>query len=107
MDTLTKGSSRRNSSPRLDDWYLTIENDPFKAPEQQTTFAAGAVSNHTNSKFKDGKHIVTSRVIELNVEDKFLRTRNTRYDLGEPKEEWLEWLKENSYKLQSIKPPRK
>ena len=40
---------------------------------------------------------------KLDIENKVAQTRNTTYQLGEPLEEFMNWLNKNGYRLEDYK----
>lgn len=86
--------------PRLENWSLVMtENNPYQAPELATVQLSGEVYGH--DRFDDGVRVTTSRVVYLNIKDRFANTLNTKYELGEVSEDYLKWLDNNGYKLNS------
>lgn len=80
------------SKPKIENWALVNNDDGFKAPEQIKYFIIGNVYGHPNPKHYDGKEIQTSTIVDLDIERKYVKTRNTEYELGDPKPEYQEWL---------------
>lgn len=72
---------------RLENWYITDNNDGFKAPELIRKFANGEIYNHPD--FPNGDHIRTSWLKELNLTERYVITANgSRYELGTPDVEY-------------------
>lgn len=82
------GSEQR---PRLENWSVVGSLGPYQAPEQMTQHLAGEVFGH--ALHVDGKVVVTSRLLSLDLEaGAAVTTSGTLYELGEPSVEWLAWL---------------
>ena len=69
--------------PRIENWSVTDNSDGYKSPELIRKFLVGKVYGHSDPKQYDGKEIRTSYLVELDIEGKTARTRNTEYELGE------------------------
>jgi hypothetical protein len=80
--------------PRLENWAVVGNyGSPYHAPEQMVTRLRGAVYGH--GAFSEGKDVVTSAVVVLNVKSGYAVTSSgTIYALGRPAPEWLTWLSE-------------
>lgn len=89
--------------PVIENWACVYSEEcSFKAPERSILLVKGTVFGH--SKYKDGKTIQTSCIRE--VEGKIIHTQNSTYRLGEPKKEWLDWMKENGIDFDPENPIR-
>ena len=84
-------------NPKLENWYLTVNSDPYTPPEAASISLVGEVYDHPDERHYDGKPVRTSRVTELDLKNGVAKTMNTTYELGEPDKEWLAWLQENGY----------
>lgn len=85
--------------PRLEEWSVIVyPNNPYQAPELWAKRLSGRI--YEDERFKDGEIIITTKVLELNLKESYAQTKNTRYELGKPSEEYLEWLKENGKTLE-------
>lgn len=69
---------------QIEDWSL------LKAPDGNMVHLRGVVTGHPRK--ADGKVVITSPLVALNVPGKEARSENTRYRLGEPDPAFLGWL---------------
>lgn len=82
---------------RLEEWSLVMDErdlDPWLAPEmQQPKFRVrGRVYDHPG--FEDGKGVTTSSLTHLDMENlNECSTQNTKYSLGTPDRDWVDYLK--------------
>jgi hypothetical protein len=88
--------------PRLENWSIVNNLDPFQAPELQVKRLEGDIYNDELRNLKDGKRVVTSRLLKLDLINNVAQTNNTEYILGKMSEEYAEWLKNNNIKLKEI-----
>jgi hypothetical protein len=85
--------------PRLEEWSIVAKPcNPFQAPELWSNVLHGKV--YDNERFEDESEISTSNIHELNLKENYAQTRNTRYELGKPSEEYLNWLDSNGKTLE-------
>ncbi len=82
--------------PRLENWSLQTA-DPYQAPEVAQVVLVGEVHNHPVERHYNGKRIQTSIVSSLDLKAGIAETCNTIYELGEPDEHWVAWLRKNGY----------
>ena len=69
----------------LEQWALTCDNDPYKAPEAQRTLITGRVYGHP--RFVDGSMVSTSPPVSL--EGEILITKSgSKYKLGDMNAEY-------------------
>lgn len=88
----------------LKNWSIVMDNNnPFLAPELRTTRLHGNIYDDEKKRFNDGVPVSTSRLRKLDIKNKVAQTRNTTYQLGEPSEEFVNWLDENGYTLEQYK----
>ena len=86
--------------PKLENWSVGCNNfNPYQAPECQDKVLYGEVYDDEKQRFKDGVYIMTSSIIELDIKNRIAQTSNTKYILGNPSKEYLNWLKENNMSL--------
>lgn len=79
--------------PRIENWAVGVDNrNPFVAPELRDKYLHGKIYDDEKERFSDGVVISTSSLVEIDLKKKVAKTRNTTYTLGEPSEEYLEWL---------------
>jgi hypothetical protein len=77
--------------PRLEEWSIvSIPSNPFQAPELWSKRLSGKV--YDDDRFEEGSIVTTSRLVELNLKSGYALTKNTRYELGSPSDEYIEWL---------------
>jgi len=88
--------------PRLENWFISSEGSPYQAPELQKKRLTGAIYEDEKHRFEDGKIVTTSSLIELDLKNNIAKTRNTKYILGKPSENYLKWLKENNMALEQF-----
>ena len=87
--------------PRLENWSIgTAYVNPYQAPETIEKHINGTIYDDEEGRFPDGSEISTSTVQELNLNEGYAQTRNTRYTLGEPDKSYIEWLKEQGKSLE-------
>ena len=85
--------------PRLENWSIGIDN-PYQAPELQKKRLFGDIYDDEKGRFLDGSPVSTSPIQELNLKEGYAMTRNTKYILGEPSKDYVEWLKSQSKSLE-------
>jgi hypothetical protein len=87
--------------PVIDNWACVYGNgDAFTPPELRDLMVEGCVNGHY--KYPDGKIILTSCIRK--VEKDIIFTQNSTYRLGEPRKDWLDWLKENGIEFDPENP---
>jgi hypothetical protein len=87
--------------PVIDNWACIYNNgDVFTPPELRGLMVDGRVKGHP--KYPDDEIILTS--IIRKVEKDIIFTQNSIYRLGEPRKDWLDWLKENGIKFDPENP---
>lgn len=84
---------------KLENWSLTVRTKPFEAPELGTPIIQGNIYNDELQRFEDGVFVKTSRLEELNIKDKYAKTKNSTYILGEVDKNFQNYMKENNYTL--------
>lgn len=65
--------------PNLENWNIVLVTN-------ERSFVTGEIHNDEKNRFKDGKLVQTSKILEFNKEENFIQTKNTRYELGKPSE---------------------
>lgn len=89
--------------PRLENWSIGSEfSNPYQAPELQVRKLYGEIYDDEFKRFEDGTRIVSSRLVELDLQNNIGQTRNTKYILGKPSEDYLKWLEENDISLEQF-----
>ena len=87
--------------PRLEKWSIgTAWINPYQAPECQKIHLNGTVYDDQKGRFSDGTLISTSSIQELNIKENYAMTRNTKYILGEPDDEYVKWLESQGKTLE-------
>jgi hypothetical protein len=79
----------------LENWSMYLHGSVYDAPEVLSHVLVGTVYGHPRK--EDGKWIRTSSIVALDLVAGTCRTRNTLYELGEPDERYLGWLREKGY----------
>lgn len=62
----------------------------------------GEIYDDEKKRFEDGRYVRTSPLQELNIKNNYAQTKNTKYILGEPSKEYLEWLEDNNMTLEQF-----
>ena len=85
---------------RIDNWKVVLYRaTPYVAPELGSSVVVGNV--YGNEKFSDGDKVTTSTIKSL--KNGYLETvSGSKYKLLNPSDKWLEWLKENDYKVEDF-----
>lgn len=74
---------------KIENWYIfSTDNNEFRAPELKLKRLGGNVYNHPN--FNDGAQVSTSNIVNINLEEKLVETRNTCYLLGKPDKDYAD-----------------
>ena len=86
---------------QIDDWFTAqYHENPYIAPEANPVVLFGVVTGHP--KKTDGKIIKTSAIVDCL--GGYVKTKNTLYKLGKPKQEWLEWMRDNDHSFNPDEP---
>lgn len=89
--------------PRLENWSIVFdsctEDMYYKAPELIKKRLQGDIYDDENKRFENGEFVVTSSIQELNIKENYAQTKNTKYILGKPSEDYLKWLKSENLNL--------
>jgi len=88
--------------PRLENWSVISDFDPFKAPELQAKRLEGEIYDDEKCRFPDGSEVTTSRLVKLDLNSMIAQTRNTGYVLGKMSDSYVEWLDFNKVDIESI-----
>lgn len=76
----------------IEEWSVVYkEKDYYKAPEQKSLHLSGTVYNHPSC--EDGNSVVTSSIKD--VDGIFVYTANTKYKLGNPSQQYVDWYYAN------------
>lgn len=87
--------------PRLEGWYITSDNsNPFQAPELRKLRLEGKIYDDEKGRFPDGAEVSTSSIQELNLKENYAMTRNTKYILGKPDQDYIRYLASRGKKLE-------
>jgi len=82
----------------ITNWFVT-QLDPYRPPETQGIHVAGEIHGDAKKRWEDGHPMVTTRVVK--IAGRIITTRSgSRYKLGKPKQDYVDWCKENG-----IEPP--
>jgi hypothetical protein len=78
---------------KLENWAVvdSVASQSFQEL-QPGKHLTGYVSGHTN--FQNAKFIYTSVIIEVDLNDGVVETRNTTYQLGRPSDEYRSWYQQ-------------
>jgi len=81
---------------RIEQWSATSRDDDkfIVPPELQNVHIQGCVYDHSD--YTDGTPIVTSKVVQK-IDSEIITNSGSRYILGEPSVEYVEWCTENGY----------
>jgi len=84
---------------KLENWkYIKYSSNPYKAPELTTFKLAGQVYGQEGR--VDGASIITSEVVDLDTTARTAKTASgTKYELGEPDPDWVEWCTNEGFIL--------
>ena len=89
--------------PRLEKWSIGVKyKNEFLAPELHKKYLYGEIYDDEQGRFEDGKQVSTSSIQELNLDEGYAMTRNTKYILGKPDEGYVEYLKREGIDLKNI-----
>lgn len=87
--------------PRLENWSIVSDNsNPFLAPELRNLRLQGQIYDDEKGRFPDGAEVSTSTIQELNLKENYAMTRNTKYILGEPDQDYIRYLASQGKKLE-------
>ena len=85
--------------PKLNNWGV-LAQDP-RNPKEGFALLTGNVVGHANKdNCPDGDFITTSAVQMLDPKGHQAVTNNTTYELGEPGQEWLDFLDERKLDIE-------
>jgi len=87
-------------TPRIEEWAIVGEANPYQAPELREMRLTGKVYNHPQ--FGDGEVVTTSPVRAS--AGRTVETYNTTYDLGRMSEEYKEWCSSMGIDVDSSAP---
>jgi len=87
---------------RVENWSLQVHFGQYKSPKYtgSTIYLCGNIYGHEY--ISNGKRIKSSKIIELDINDKIIRTTDAIYRLGRPDKWYIEWLIRNSFSLQEL-----
>lgn len=88
--------------PRLENWSIVGDLDPYQAPELQVKYLEGEIFDDELNRFPDGSEITTSKLAKLDFSNMIAKTKNTKYILGKMSDGYAEWLNENNINLEEI-----
>jgi hypothetical protein len=94
LEILSKERIEMSTTIKLEQWAIVPYNDGYTPPEIMRMHIAGKVFGHPTR--EDGEEVITSYIVETS--GVFVKTiSGTLYELGEPRKEYLEYLKEIGY----------
>ena len=73
--------------PRLENWAIVTDASPYTAPELIYFCLVGNVFGHENPRHEDGKHVMTSRIMQVRGR-KVTTYSGYVYELGEVSPEY-------------------
>lgn len=88
--------------PRLENWSIVGDFNPYQAPECRVRQLNGEIYDDEMGRFEDGRRIISSRIMELDIINNFAQTRNTKYILGKMSDDYAEWLEFNKIELNDV-----
>lgn len=92
--------------PRIENWGIVSDDDPWIAPEMRTQMFSGNIYNHPD--FKDGTHVTTSSWIDYNEDERTIITAAGRtIVLGKPDKSYVKWCKDNGVHIPTAECPIK
>jgi hypothetical protein len=79
-------------SVKLEDWAVVpgLNSGSYQALRPGNLLVGRAFGHQ---RIEKGKFIFTSPIVRVDIENKLVETRNTRYLLGEISEEYKAWIK--------------
>ncbi len=85
--------------PILDYWSVIIPGgcERFAPPTSPAVALTGQVRG--DARFPDGSRVVTSRVLEIDVDRGTARTGRSLYRLGEPSPRFLDWTRVRGHRI--------
>ena len=91
-----------NKEVLIENWSVIDgqRNQEFIAPECRLYKLHGNVYGHPG--FNDGDPVNTGILIAVNIPDKTASTTNTKYRLGEPDPQFVEFLKERHKSINDL-----
>ena len=82
--------------PKLRNWSFIVKGGPWTAPECWTQHLVGETVDHPVERFGDGHEICTSRIEEIDLKNRMVRTTSRWYELdGPPDQKWVDYLQES------------
>jgi hypothetical protein len=83
---------------KIENWSIvSIDDNPYKAPELKDKVVCGEAYGHKS--FPDGAKIRTSSIMEINLKEGYVLTKNTKYTLGEINPVYKKWCEDNDIDL--------
>ncbi len=68
--------------PRLENWSIKGEFNPYQAPELRIRELSGEIYDDEAKRFKDETEILTSTIIKCDFENNTAQTKSREYKLG-------------------------
>lgn len=89
---------------RLENWSFCVDNsNPFLAPELRKSYVYGEIYEDDKGRFKDGSNIRTSTIVDFDINNMIIKTRNSTYKLDKISDSFDLYMKQNSYQLEDYK----
>lgn len=84
---------------RIENWAI-VSTNPYQAPEVSSKKLSGKI--YGDERFLDGSQIITSALVDVDIQNKTAKTQNTEYELGAVSEEYENYCKNNNIILGGI-----
>jgi len=87
---------------RLENWSIQVHMGQYKYPKDvgSTVYLCGNIYGH--ELIGNGRRIKSSKITELDINDRIARTSDAIYRLGRPDKWYIEWLRENNCPLKEL-----
>jgi hypothetical protein len=87
---------------RVENWSIQVHLGQYKSPKYagSTIYLCGNIYGH--QLITNGRRIKSSKIIELDINDRIARTADAIYRLGRPDKWYVEWLRRNNFSLKEL-----
>ena len=87
---------------RVENWSIQVHLGQYKSPKcaGSTIYLCGNI--YGDEFITNGRRIKSSKITELDINDRIVRTTDAIYRLGRPDEWYLEWLRRNNFSLKKL-----
>ncbi len=87
---------------RLENWSIQVHLGQYKSPkgDGSTMYLCGNIYGH--EVITNGRRIKSSKITELDINDRMARTSDAIYRLGRPDKWYVEWLRRNKFSLKEL-----